>query len=244
MPNPPPGLSSRSSNPNACASRPPARRPARSSRGTARARRSASQCARASPPARRPGAPWIAAPPPRPRPVWMLSPNLVSSTPVWMCACVCASTPGATRSSTACSHAPFARQSRQALDLFEVVDHDARARRLRAPSPARPRPCCCRGSRSRSVGKPLALRGVQLAARDDVQAQPFVGDDAQQPWRAVRLARVAHQRFARVGRAQAVAVGARPLRESSPRRRRTAACRTRPPARRGRSRRAPGARPA
>ena len=82
--------------------------------------------------------------------------------------------------------------------------------------------------------EPGVQRDVQLAAGRDVEVEALLGDEARHRGAEERLARV------RDPPAEAGAVLAGSGRAARPRRRRTAACRTRPPARRGRRRRSTG----
>ena len=157
--------------------------------------------------------------------------------PVWMCACVCASTPGATRSSTA-ARAPVRAPAAPA------------ARPLRGCRPP-PRPRPPRAPCQLVLGLVVAVEVDALhgkAARRAVYSSPPETTSRpspprpgpEQPRRAVRLARVTDQRLAR-GTPPSARLGRRARGcGSSPRRTRTAACRTRWPVERRRSRRWPG----
>ncbi len=107
-------------------------------------------------------------------------------------------------------YAHTARQPRQALDLFEVVDHDARDARFE-----RHRKLVLTlvvAVKIGPVGRKVARLGSkELATRNHIEPQSLFSHDPQEPRRAVRLACVTHQRFGAVGCSQAVSVGPRPI---------------------------------
>jgi hypothetical protein len=87
---------------------------------------------------------------------------------------------------------PLDGEARHALDLFEVIDDqpsDAHLERQRDLVLA-----LVVAVKVGALGRKAAGSGrLQLATRHDVQAEALLGDEPEQPRRAVRLARVAHQ---------------------------------------------------